>query len=405
MPASRVDVAAVLAPKRHEKTPHDNALWRSQMARFQPIKIIRTLNDRFGQVRDEDQKAFFADKKNTRHARNVDVRFMNAFARPAAADGEEAARFFMDATPEAKRRRLTGGDSEGNTGLIAELGLAYVSTPPLGGCKGCGEDAHAPESEEEARCFKAREAGLECVYPMCTKPAALWHSVEACPALHSKCGRCGLRGHCDDDDDKYHLYELGAVFEAYADHGKYTRTRHEDLAWGVYHVVSEEAKEILADMGYATYARLLAEDPHDALRIVARANASAANLRKAQGKRRIQPPRPRIREFYADKREKRRAVDKLAALYEQQRKKLDRFQWRWGLPELSEWEGAEYDGYQTAPTSSPATGFRRGNRLSLAAYTARSAARFLAKPMKGRVATLAGPLPKAITDEFEGVPI
>lgn len=82
-----------------------------------------------------------------------------------------------------------------------------------------------------------------CAYPLCEGDyGATVHSVETCPSLHTRCRRCGFKGHgykknttdiCTDFDfDNFEV--MRALFEDWAEKGIYTRLRRRLPRYGFY---------------------------------------------------------------------------------------------------------------------------------------------------------------------------
>ncbi len=110
-------------------------------------------------------------------------------------------------------------------------------------CTFCGSQHCSPyvKNTQTMLCLKFREhVGFaptrdECLYNRCTNRKA--HQTPACPSLHNRCSRCGLRGHqphdkCDLTNPGI-MERLRADFEAAARLGVYTKDRDKGKpAWG-----------------------------------------------------------------------------------------------------------------------------------------------------------------------------
>ncbi len=111
-------------------------------------------------------------------------------------------------------------------------------------CTFCG-GSHCSRYELNSRklnCYKYRHHAWhaytrsECFYGRCPNPQD--HHVIVCPALHSKCPRCGCRGHSERDlcnpNDPNIMACLKSDFDLVADAGFYTGLRKEQPEWGFF---------------------------------------------------------------------------------------------------------------------------------------------------------------------------
>ncbi len=149
----------------------------------------------------------------------------------------------------------------------------------------CSKYAKGSNSFEICLKFKehnnAAPSRDECLYLRCHDRKS--HHVPICPALHSRCSVCGLRGHgpqdlCDVRNPAI-MERLRADFEQWARLGTYTKDRKTQVAWGFYKFTK---KAVSGSRPPADYVDLTDMDVLDALATVDALNL-AAEMRTDSG--------------------------------------------------------------------------------------------------------------------------
>ncbi len=114
----------------------------------------------------------------------------------------------------------------------------------------------------------------ECLYLRCTDRKT--HHVPVCPSLHSRCTKCGLRGHgphdlCDLNNPDA-MERLRADFEHWATIGTLTKGRKDTVEWGFYKF---SKKAVAGDKPPIDYIELTEMNVLDALATVEALNLAA----------------------------------------------------------------------------------------------------------------------------------
>ena len=135
--------------------------------------------------------------------------------------------------PSNNLERVFTGRLRGSTGGVATGSFQNLKRkiPAMLCCRRCGGQ-HPLQT-----CYQSIEP---CTYELCLGDKSI-HNIAACMELHRVCSACCCRGHrqghplCPKGSGEEAFREMRDRFEAIADAGHHTRTRHWDPKWGFFH--------------------------------------------------------------------------------------------------------------------------------------------------------------------------